>query len=82
MPQMVQVPLPRPPNAAEIEEAKTVRALQVRTNAVQFAIAALDHQAVRDVELVELAATIEAYLLGMVDADTAPAPVLAHSQAG
>lgn len=62
MPQMVQMPIARQPSVAELADVAAVRALQIRTNALQFAIAALDKQAVRPTELTALAAELAAFL--------------------
>lgn len=82
MSNMVQVPLARPPSKAEIDETRLVRALQVRTNAIQFAIAALERQAVHPTELVELAGRIEAYLNGGDGVVSDPSSVLADRPSG
>ena len=65
MPQMVQVPMQRSPSAAELADVAAVRSLQIRTNALQFAIAALDKQAVAAMDLVELAARFASFLEGL-----------------
>lgn len=64
MPQMVQVPMTRTPTATELADVAAVRALQVRTNALQFAIAALDRQAVKAEDLTALAGVFAAFLEG------------------
>lgn len=65
MPQMVQVPMHHSPSAAELADVAAVRSLQIRTNALQFAIAACDKQAVKPVDLTELAARFAAFLEGV-----------------
>ncbi len=53
---------PPPPSKAELDEAATVRGLQLRTNSVAYAVQSLDGRDVTTEELLARAKAIAAYI--------------------